>query len=828
MTSSLSQPARLPSAAVMLTVLTATAAAQSPVPVATQLAARAAAPALQEADLAWDRGDYPDALRGYQALLGGTPSDAVRRSIALTTGELYASRELAPDGRLLRVSPDGRYVAFEAGTGEQRRVHVHALADGRRVGAEYAAAPAFSADGSRLAVVRRASPDSSTISLYELPAWRERAVRLPGLATTTGPVFDEANRALLVLAGAPRRDTTVTLYSVPLAGGAPRALTTSPTVKGDLTLLPGGRHVSYTEGRRTRFGPPGVTVVRDLRTGTERRIQGTAVSASADGSALVYLARSGDTTKVQLLPLAGGAEARTVVATTDRVDAPALSPSGRVVAYQRMPKEDWELFLVNADGTGDRRFTREIQHDLVPRFLSEDRLLAVLGEGRHRRSFLYDVATGARTRLFHNNTVRTIAPEYEWAATPDGSKVVIVSERDGDTISPERGVYLMDLGRELTTAELRGRLDGMLAAETALRRQGEALFAPVRDRVRAAVAQVSMATLYEYQQRLSEFGSRFVGMPGNGPAGQWLHDTFAAMGYEPELQWFEPMGLARTANVVATLPGTTHPEIVYVVGAHYDSHRNGPGADDDASGTAMVLELARVLKARPLPATVVFVLFTGEEAGLLGSREFARRAVADGWHVGGALNNDMFGWSNDHRLDNTIRYSNDGIRDVQHASAFLFSDLVTYDARYYKSTDAHALFDAFGDVIGGTGSYPVLANPHYHQAHDLLETINQEQVTETTKATLAALMLMASSPERTREVRAAPEGGATVVTWAPALEKDVTGYQVRWQRAGDGTVQETTVTEPRARLTGVKAGTPVLVRAVNRDGLVGWDWASDE
>ena len=323
---------------------------------------------------------------------------------------------------------------------------------------------------------------------------------------------------------------------------------------------------------------------------------------------------------------------------------------------------------------------------------------------------------------------------------------------------------------------------------------------------------------------LSEFDSRFVGRPGNAAAGQWLFDTFAAMGYEPEFQWFEPMGLGRTANVVATLRGTTHPEIVYVVGAHYDSHQNGPGADDDATGTAMVLELARVLKAQPLPATVVFALFTGEEAGLLGSREFAKRATAAQWHVGGALNNDMFGWSNDHRLDNTIRYSNDGVRDVQHAAAFLFSNLVTYDARYYKNTDAHALFDAFGDVIGGIGSYPVLGNPHYHQWHDLLETINQEQVTETTKATLAALMLMGSSPERTRDVKVAREGANMVVTWAPALEKDVTGYRVRYTRASDGTVQERSVTEPRATLSGVKAGTPVLVRAVNRDGLVGWDW----
>jgi len=89
-----------------------------------------------------------------------------------------------------------------------------------------------------------------------------------------------------------------------------------------------------------------------------------------------------------------------------------------------------------------------------------------------------------------------------------------------------------------------------------------------------------------------------------------------------------------------------------------------------------------------MPATIVFASFTGEEAGLLGSREFVRRAVEGRMKIAGALNNDMVGWANDHRLDNTIRYSNRGIRDVQHAAAMQFSRLITYDALYYKSTDA--------------------------------------------------------------------------------------------------------------------------------------------
>ena len=784
------------------------------------------AAALVRADHAWDRGDFPAALAGYRALLAGPEAERVRRAVALTTGELYHTRELAPDGRFARTSPRGTLVSYETGSGAERRTVVRGVADGAAVAELPGYAVAFSADDARASYLRTPPAGASaneppTLVVRELRGGREREHRLADLRLVSSPVLAADGRTAYVLASR-GADSTVTLWALGETC-EPRALTRSATVKGDLTLLPDGRTLLFSEGRRTRATPPAAFVLFDGR--TERRVAGHAPSASTDGATIAFLARAGDTTLVRVLKVAGG-EPTTVAATTDRVDAPAVSPDGRTVAYQRMPREDWEIFVVDADGAGERRLTREIQHDLMPRFLTNDRLLAVIGEARHRRSYLYDVATGERTRLFHNNTVRTIAPEYEWAPTPDGRRVVIVAERDGNTISPERSVHVTDLTREVTTAELAERVAAMERAEGDLRARTTAMFAPIADSVRAAVGEVSMTSLYDFQRRLADFDSRYVGRPGNNLAGQWLHDTLRAMGYAPELQWFEPMGLARTANVIATLPGTTHPELVYVVSAHYDSHQNGPGADDDATGTAMLLELARVLKGRPLPATVVFAAFTGEEAGLLGSREYVRRAVAAKTRIAGALNNDMFGWSNDHRIDNTIRYSNAGIRDVQHGGALLFSELVTYDAEYYKNTDAHAYYEAYGDIVGGIGSYPVLGNPHYHQSHDVLETINHEQVRETTKATLAALMLLASSPERVRDVKADVVDGAMVVTWTSAAEKDVTGYVVRYT-ATDGRERTVEVTEPRARLADVRAGAPipVSVRAVNRRGLAGWDWA---
>src|SRR5262249_29539861 len=157
---------------------------------------------------------------------------------------------------------------------------------------------------------------------------------------------------------------------------------------------------------------------------------------------------------------------------------------------------------------------------------------------------------------------------------------------------------------------------------------------------------------------LFDFDSKHITKPGNRLASEYLFNAYTSFGYQPEYQWFEPttreaLG-GRTANVGATLRGTGHPEIVYVVSSPYDPVEGGAGADDDSSGTSALLEAARVLAGHPLPATVVFASMTGEEAGLLGSREFVRVALERKTRVAAAFNNDMIGWANDERLDNTI------------------------------------------------------------------------------------------------------------------------------------------------------------------------------
>src|SRR5262249_31342941 len=104
-------------------------------------------------------------------------------------------------------------------------------------------------------------------------------------------------------------------------------------------------------------------------------------------------------------------------------------------------------------------------------------------------------------------------------------------------------------------------------------------------------------------------------------------------------------------NVYAVLKGLENGNRIVLVTGHYDS-RNGdtfdvngeaPGANDDASGTAVSLECARGLSKLKFPATIICLTVAGEEQGLNGSAHFAKMAKSEGWDIEAALNNDIVG-----------------------------------------------------------------------------------------------------------------------------------------------------------------------------------------
>jgi Tol biopolymer transport system component len=840
-------PPRLPLAALcVLAAATTLAGRSSP---AGQPASLPADALWRRAVDAWDAGQYPNALRDLQALLKTPAATQYLERVALLTGELFVSAEVSPDGRNPRISADGQVATYEIGAPNDPTTRIVRLgATPQPIAEVRGGSVTLDGPATRAAWIRSGTDGTAEIVVRVLAGGGESTARLKMPAASLAWSGD-GRQLLFIGTDDPARSD---IFAVDVPAGstspAPVRVTTEAGFKSNLVVDPGGTLAVYTQSAQSPFAPPGgrggrgrggapqggrgggpgagtTYGVVNLKTKTTRAITGTNLTMSADGGTLAWISRTPDGGYTLQTSPATTTDATTIRTGRERINAPALSPDGKLVAYEYMQFTDWEIYV--SEGTSHRRLTREIPHDILPRFLTGSTLVAMTGEARHRRSFFYDLKSEGRKRLLHNETIRTVVPEYAWVPAPAGRRILITAEKDGDTISPERALYVVDLDRQVTAADVARRIDRQLAAETDLRDRMTKAYQPIEKAVRAALARASVTRVWEHAKALFAFDSKHITQPGNAKAIEYLTNAYASFGYKPEQQWFSPANAlgGKTANVLATLRGTVNPELIYVVSSHFDSVAGGPGADDDTSGTTALLEAARILVDSPLAATVIFASFTGEESGLLGSREFVRQAAEKKWQVVGALNNDMIGWAGESsRMDNTIRFSNAGIRDIQHGASFLFTDLILYDTKYYRGTDAAAFYEGWGDIVGGIGSYPILSNPNYHQATDYLDTINQRQVTETAKVTAATLMYLASSPSRLKDLKTARGASGVEVTWAPGPETGIKQYIVAYGPAANPLQTRVTVTAPKATLPALPAGTHVAVKAVNGRGLEGWDW----
>lgn len=199
--------------------------------------------------------------------------------------------------------------------------------------------------------------------------------------------------------------------------------------------------------------------------------------------------------------------------------------------------------------------------------------------------------------------------------------------------------------------------------------------APTPDpRVAPMLADISPARIQQRIQALVAFGTRHTASEtrsdtrGIGAARRWIEKELracaAASGGRLQVgmdEFVEPAGPrlrepTTLVNVVATLPGAsagTPRERILVVSGHYDSRNSdvmdaqgeAPGANDDASGTVAVMEMACAMAKQRFDATLVFMAVPGEEQGLLGARHWARRARAQGLNVEAMITNDIIGSS---------------------------------------------------------------------------------------------------------------------------------------------------------------------------------------
>lgn len=269
----------------------------------------------------------------------------------------------------------------------------------------------------------------------------------------------------------------------------------------------------------------------------------------------------------------------------------------------------------------------------------------------------------------------------------------------------------------------------------------------------------------ELVRGLTQFGDREQGTPRNAAAIDWIEDQLRSWGYETERVHY--MFTSRISDapepreeVFATKIGTTRPDEMYILGAHMDGRGGGEAANDDGSGTALVMEIARVLSAADIQSerSIRFALWNNEETGLNGARAYVeQRAEMQGiedppgsgrypeprWL--GMIQHDMMMW--DHGNPVTFNQALDADVDVEYqlnsamAEESALLGIALINANRLHATDYPAVLS---NAMSNTDSTPFMnlvpavslrenrrlyetgnrANPHWHQTTDLFETFS--------------------------------------------------------------------------------------------------------
>ena len=413
--------------------------------------------------------------------------------------------------------------------------------------------------------------------------------------------------------------------------------------------------------------------------------------------------------------------------------------------------------------------------------------------------------------------------------------------------------------------------------------------------ISAVVAEISPARIERTIRTLAAFGTRdslsdtVSDTRGIGAARRWIHQRLEECSRDSggRLQVaFDPHHVESgpriphpvdIVNVVATLPGD-QPESrdrIYVVSGHYDSmpsnpsdgEKDAPGANDDASGTAVSMELACVMSRHHYDATLVFLAVAGEEQGLYGSTGFARDARAKGLDIEGMITNDIVGNTRSAegavdqgrvRLfaqgvppmkelpDNVLAALRTGgendlptrqlARAIARAGAIYVPGLrvqtIWRRDRYLRGGDHFPFLEEGYPAVRFTE--PVENWNHQHQDvrvengiqyGDLPEFVDFGYVAQVARVNGAALASLALAPAAPREVEieALRLENDTTLRWAANREPDLAGYRIVWRdtTAPDWQHARDVGNVTRATLPNVAKDNYVFgVEAYDRDGNV--------
>jgi Zn-dependent M28 family amino/carboxypeptidase len=331
---------------------------------------------------------------------------------------------------------------------------------------------------------------------------------------------------------------------------------------------------------------------------------------------------------------------------------------------------------------------------------------------------------------------------------------------------------------------------------------------------------------------------------GIGAARDWIFSEFQRFNTEcgecltVEKQSFTQPKAARIpeptvlTNVIATLKGTSDPERIYVVSGHYDSmctsptdaKCDAPGANDDASGTAAVIELARVMSKRKFDATIVFMAVPGEEQGLLGAAYYAEEAKKKAMNIEAMITNDIIGGvttNKSSQFRNRLRVFAEGVpsdetpqqagtrRSVGGENDSPSRQLGRYvkeqTSRYLKGFSAWVIYRR--DRYGRGGDHiPFLERgfpavrftepdedyTHQHQNvrtengvfyGDTPEFVDFEYVANATRINMVTLASIANAPGKPKNVGIVTGRltNDTDLKWDASTDADLAGYEVVWR-----------------------------------------------
>jgi hypothetical protein len=370
--------------------------------------------------------------------------------------------------------------------------------------------------------------------------------------------------------------------------------------------------------------------------------------------------------------------------------------------------------------------------------------------------------------------------------------------------------------------------------------------------IRKIVREIRPANIERTIRTLVSFGTRNTlsaqddPKRGIGAAGDWLYSEFSklreASGGRLRIakQTFLQPRAARVpqptplTNIVATLPGDLpeNEQRYVIVSGHYDSIcsnptdavHDAPGANDDASGTAAVLEMARVMVPYRYHATIVFLCVAGEEQGLLGSTYFAEQAKKNGWRVESMFTNDIVGGTtggNGVHDDRSVRVFSEGIPSDEtpaqalvrrsiggendSASRQLARFIKEAGERYVPGMKVTLIYRRDRYLRGGDHipfnerGFPAVRftepNEDYRHQHqnvrtengtaygDLPEFVDFPYVAQVARVNAASLALLALAPAPPQNVGIVTRRltNDTDLQWSAGSEPDIAGYEIVWR-----------------------------------------------